>query len=86
MSATHYKRPYDAQIAPNRNALGSVLAPGASIRDNTVNYLSDKLYNVVAGITVFKQGYHFSKDEISNLKILFHVMEAICEENKKRLS
>ena len=49
----HYKRPYDAQMAPNRNAIGSVLVSGAFNRDNMVNYLSDKLYNVVAGITVF---------------------------------
>ena len=33
---THYKRPYDAHLAGNISALGSVLAPGASNRDNTV--------------------------------------------------
>ena len=35
-SVTHYKRPYDAKMARNRSALGIVLAPGASNRDNTV--------------------------------------------------
>ena len=39
MSLTHYKRPYDAEIA-RRNALGNVLEPGASNRDNTVNCLN----------------------------------------------
>ena len=33
-----------------------------------------------------KQGNHFSKDKISNLRLLFHGIEAICEETKKRLS
>ena len=35
----HYKRPYDAQMARNRSALGSVSAPGASNRDNTVRLI-----------------------------------------------
>ena len=34
---THYERPYDAQMALNGSALGSVLVPGASNRDNTVH-------------------------------------------------
>ena len=46
MSVTHYKRPYDAQMARNRSALGSVLMLGASIRDSTVvNYDSYIYYD-----------------------------------------
>ena len=37
---THYQRPCDAHLAGNISALGSVLAPGASNRDNTVFLLS----------------------------------------------
>ena len=36
VSVTHYKRPYDAKLAWNRSALGSVLATGASNRDFTL--------------------------------------------------
>ena len=36
VSVTHYKRPYDTQIAQNTSTLGSVSAPGTSNRDNTV--------------------------------------------------
>ena len=36
VSVTHYKHPYDVQMAQNRSAIGSVLAPGASHSDNTV--------------------------------------------------
>ena len=36
VSVTHYNRSYDAQMARNRSALDSVLAPGVSNRDNTV--------------------------------------------------
>ena len=36
VSVTNYKRPYDAEMARNRSALGSVLAPASSNRDITV--------------------------------------------------
>ena len=35
VSLTHYKHPYDAQMARNGSALGSVLLLGASNRGNT---------------------------------------------------
>ena len=44
VSVTHYKRPYDAQMTRNRNALGIVLAPGASNRDNTVRFCTKRCY------------------------------------------
>ena len=34
--STHYKRHYVTQMAQIRSALSSVLAPGASNRDNTI--------------------------------------------------
>ena len=33
VSVTHYKFPYDTQMAQNRSALGSVLVRGASNKD-----------------------------------------------------
>ena len=48
VSVTHYKRPYGAHISGNRSALGSVLPPGASNRDDTVG----KLINKISKVTV----------------------------------
>ena len=42
VSVTHYKHPYDAQMAWNSSALDSVLVPGASNRDNTVSVTQRK--------------------------------------------
>ena len=43
VSVTHYKRPYDAQMAQNRSTLDTVLALSASNRDNTVFHYIEEI-------------------------------------------
>ena len=47
VSVIHYERPYDAQMAWNRSILGSVLALGASNRDNMV--ITNSCHKLLAG-------------------------------------
>ena len=53
-SVTNYKRPYDPQMARNRSAFSSVLAPGASNRDNTVHAIWCLYIFVIKSIFKFK--------------------------------